>query len=326
MKKAEEKKKAEEGVKKNAEHMSLPPMERIESVAVMVPVSNLKVFKASKEIFTDLSVEEFAALKESIKEHGILEPLVARRSSKPNVMDVLIGGHRLKALIELGYKEAPVLLRDDLPTDEKALLVSIEEQIYRRPLSYADMAKALAKRKELKSTDDKPAEKAETAGVGKRQEQRLVAVGTKLIPEWMDVLEAKNISLEKAHGLAQLEETVQKEIHEAVFKNGADHANKAIAKIDIGKTVEAELKKQKERITKLESENVDKDTEINILTQKLEQKEKAKKKVALDDSLAKYTIEAFFLLWDDMIATGNVGMLNDIEERLMGKGWQGPGL
>ncbi len=54
------------------------------------------------------SKEQFEQLKTSIKEHSLVEPLVA--NSAPNRKNILIGGHgRLKAAKELGLKTVPVV-------------------------------------------------------------------------------------------------------------------------------------------------------------------------------------------------------------------------
>jgi DNA modification methylase len=54
------------------------------------------------------SKEAAENLKQSIKQHGIVDPLIV--NSAPNRKNILIGGHfRLSVLKELGYKEVPVV-------------------------------------------------------------------------------------------------------------------------------------------------------------------------------------------------------------------------
>lgn len=72
---------------------------------VYVPIESLKPSEYNPRYW---SKEAIAHLKESIKQHGLVDPLVA--NSADNRKDVVIGGHfRLSVLKDLGYKEVPVV-------------------------------------------------------------------------------------------------------------------------------------------------------------------------------------------------------------------------
>src|SRR5271157_5532407 len=66
-----------------------------------------------------ISEQELEALTRSIREFGLIDPIIARKEDK-----TVIGGHqRLLAARKLGYKTVPVVLAD--LTKEKARLLNI---------------------------------------------------------------------------------------------------------------------------------------------------------------------------------------------------------
>lgn len=72
---------------------------------VYVSVSDLRLSTYNPRRHTP---EAMAGLKESLKRFGTVDPVIA--NSAPKRKNILIGGHmRLKALKELGFKEAPVV-------------------------------------------------------------------------------------------------------------------------------------------------------------------------------------------------------------------------
>jgi hypothetical protein len=69
----------------------------------------------------EITDEALAGLRTSIARYGLVQPLVVNRKN-----DRVIGGHqRLKALLEAGVDEAPVVLVELNAIDEKALNVSL---------------------------------------------------------------------------------------------------------------------------------------------------------------------------------------------------------
>jgi ParB family transcriptional regulator, chromosome partitioning protein len=92
-------------------------------------------------------------IAESIKTLGLLNPIVLRASSKQSGEDagkpfILVAGHhRLEALKLLGREEAECLLLAD--DDLQAELAEIDENFCRAELTPAQMASAMARRKEI---------------------------------------------------------------------------------------------------------------------------------------------------------------------------------
>ena len=81
-----------------------------------LPISDLRPDPANPRRISD---EELEALTRSIREFGLIDPIIARREDK-----VVIGGHqRLLAARKLGMKQVPVILVD--LSDEQAHLLNL---------------------------------------------------------------------------------------------------------------------------------------------------------------------------------------------------------
>ena len=87
---------------------------------------------------TSLSQEALAELVASIREHGLLQPLIVR--SRDARWEIVAGERRWRALKLLGSKTAPVIVRD--LTDEQMLLVALVENLQREELSALEEARS----------------------------------------------------------------------------------------------------------------------------------------------------------------------------------------
>jgi ParB family transcriptional regulator, chromosome partitioning protein len=87
-----------------------------------------------------------AALAESIRDHGLEQPIVVRPNPLSVNSFVLVAGcHRLAAFRLLGQTEIPVIVRQLSP--DEARLVEIDENLMRRELDPLDRAVFMAERK-----------------------------------------------------------------------------------------------------------------------------------------------------------------------------------
>jgi ParB family chromosome partitioning protein len=86
------------------------------------------------------SEEELDNLKDSIAEHGILQPLVVSKSSDGKY-ELIAGERRLRASRMLNLKEIPVIVRPEI-TDQKKLELAIIENIQRQELNAVEEAQA----------------------------------------------------------------------------------------------------------------------------------------------------------------------------------------
>ena len=85
--------------------------------------------------FDEAKIDELSA---SIREKGILEPLLVRRSL--NRYELIAGGRRLRAAVKAGLKEVPVIVRE--ATDTEVLQLALIENLQREDLNPIDEARA----------------------------------------------------------------------------------------------------------------------------------------------------------------------------------------
>lgn len=76
--------------------------------------------------------QKIAELAQSIKEHGIIQPLVVLKK-KEGGYQLIAGQRRLKAAISIGLKEVPAIIRNVLPSQK--LEMSLIENIQREDLN-----------------------------------------------------------------------------------------------------------------------------------------------------------------------------------------------
>lgn len=85
--------------------------------------------------YEEAALEE---LKSSIKEKGILQPILIR--TKGDRFEVVAGERRLRAAQAIGMQEVPVVIKD--VSDEEALVLALIENIQREELNVIEEAKA----------------------------------------------------------------------------------------------------------------------------------------------------------------------------------------
>ncbi|PIE98369.1 MAG: chromosome partitioning protein ParB [Treponema sp.] len=89
-----------------------------------------------RQVFSDESLQELSV---SIKEHGIIQPVVVSRGEKGELF-IVAGERRTRASILAGLSEIPVLISDI--AEEKNLEVALIENIQREDLNPIEEAKA----------------------------------------------------------------------------------------------------------------------------------------------------------------------------------------
>lgn len=83
--------------------------------------------------------EQLVELRDSIKEFGILQPLILKKESNGEYM-LIAGERRLRAARMAGLEKVPAIIRD--ATDEEAGMIALVENIQRENLGYIEEAKA----------------------------------------------------------------------------------------------------------------------------------------------------------------------------------------
>ena len=108
-----------------------PPAEKVKPLSA----SLLEPFQGHP--FRVASGEEMEQLKESIREYGVLSPLLVR--PRGNGRYEIVSGHRRKAACEaLGITELPVLVRD--MTDDEAVILMVDSNIQREHILPSEKA------------------------------------------------------------------------------------------------------------------------------------------------------------------------------------------
>ena len=111
---------------------------QIETTSITVPISKIQALpKQSRRYFDE---EKLAKLVQSIKEHGILEPLLVRPLTQ-NKYELIAGGRRLRAAIEAGLTEVPIVSKQ--LDDKQALEVALLENLQREDLNPVEEVEAI---------------------------------------------------------------------------------------------------------------------------------------------------------------------------------------
>ncbi|MDD5014947.1 MAG: ParB/RepB/Spo0J family partition protein, partial [Atribacterota bacterium] len=82
--------------------------------------------------------EKMEELKESIKKHGIIQPIIVRKMA--NGYEIVAGERRLKAAKEIGLKKIPAIIKTF--NNEKSLEIALVENIQREDLNPVEQANA----------------------------------------------------------------------------------------------------------------------------------------------------------------------------------------
>jgi ParB family transcriptional regulator, chromosome partitioning protein len=105
-----------------------------------------------RRIFSDAELEGLAA---SIRENGLLQPLVVRPvEGTTDRFELVVGERRFRAITSLGWEDAPVLVRE--ATDETLLVLALVENLQREqlnPLEEAEGYVALSEKFKLSHTE-----------------------------------------------------------------------------------------------------------------------------------------------------------------------------
>lgn len=111
---------------------SINQMETVEKV----PLKDIKVNPYQpRKIFDEVTLNELA---ESIKEHGILQPIIVRKRTK--FFEIVVGERRFRASQIAGLHEIPAVIRE--LTDQQMMEIAILENLQREDLTPIEEADA----------------------------------------------------------------------------------------------------------------------------------------------------------------------------------------
>jgi ParB family chromosome partitioning protein len=88
--------------------------------------------------------DELEALAHTIREHGVLQPIVVRRvASGADRYEIIAGERRWRAVQKAGLKEIPVVVKD--VSDDAAFELALVENLQRQDLNAIEVAEAYAR-------------------------------------------------------------------------------------------------------------------------------------------------------------------------------------
>lgn len=108
----------------------------MEENITIVPIKDIKPLDNSR-----IGKTEVSELMKSLKQVGILQPIILRKSDQSIVM----GNRRFEAAKKLGWTEVPCILKENLEDDAEVYIMNLTENIQRKDISpmeigrYCDM-------------------------------------------------------------------------------------------------------------------------------------------------------------------------------------------
>lgn len=179
---------------------------------VELPLSELRSnpYQPRKN-FDEGALQELA---NSIKEHGVFQPIIAKKSIKG--YEIIAGERRVKASILAGKETIPAILRDF--SDQDMMEIALLENLQRENLNALEEAIAYKKLiDELSLTQDKLAER-----LGKSRSHITNMLGLLSLPEEVkDMIMANKLSMSHARVLSKIEDSEKvKQLAEKIVVDG----------------------------------------------------------------------------------------------------------
>ena len=179
---------------------------------VMVKLADLRSNPYQpRKIFDEKALEELA---ESIKEHGVFQPIIVKPSIKG--YEIIAGERRVKASILAGLTEIPAIIREF--NDTEMMEIALLENLQREDLTPIEEANAYKKISETLNLTQEELSKR----VGKSRSYITNTLGLlKLPPETQNLINEKKISMGHAKILSKLEDKYQiKELTDKIIIDG----------------------------------------------------------------------------------------------------------
>lgn len=161
-------------------------------------------------------------LAESVKENGLLEPIIVR-SFSAGTYEIISGHRRVEVCKELGIQTVPAIFRD--MTKDEAVIAMVDSNLQREHLlpsekAFAYKMKLEALKHQGKTTSRQLVGKLESAdkiseSESGRQVQRYIRL-THLIPELLQLVDEERIAFTPAVELSYLPENEQKILAEEI--------------------------------------------------------------------------------------------------------------
>ena len=184
---------------------------------VYINVKNLKPFE--NHPFKVVDNEELGRLATSIKENGVITPLIVR-DSDDNKFEVISGHRRLMASIKVGLESVPAYIYD--LDDEQAKIFVVDSNLHREQLLPSE--KAFAYKMKMEAIKEQGRLSGQVGHKSRdsisdtdsgRQVQRYIRL-TYLIPELLHLVDKNRIAFSVGVELSYLTEDEQAELYEVI--------------------------------------------------------------------------------------------------------------
>lgn len=176
-----------------------------------------------KHPFKVLDDEDMDDLVSSIKDNGIITPIVVRTSAhyEPKSYEIISGHRRVHAASKAGLTEVPAVIKE--MSDDEATVLMVDSNMQRQTILPSERAYSLkmkydalkhqGKRSDLTSAHDEPklasAKLGKNIGLSAAMVKRYIKL-TELIPEIMERVDEKRISVNLGYQIAFFSAKVQK--------------------------------------------------------------------------------------------------------------------
>ena len=176
-----------------------------------------KIFPYPNQPFVNYSEERLQELADDIKARGLDNPIVVRKINE-NEYQIIAGHNRFNAVKRLGWNRIPVNIKE--LTDEEAMIYLVQSNLLQRTnikesekvKAYTLRAKALKRQGKKGEAKYNSLEKiSESEQIKPRTLSRYIACSN-LIPEFLDLLDEKKISLNIGEQLAKLSPENQEKV------------------------------------------------------------------------------------------------------------------
>lgn len=200
--------------------VSKPQTTEIVNMAVGSVVPNLKNPYKYRE-------EDMKLLEDSIRENGIIQPIMVRKDDKADVYEIISGHRRYLAATRLEMTEVPVVVLDI--TKEEADIILVDSNLHREHILHSEKAFAYkmkmdALKKQGKRTDltsDQVGPKLSAGEVSDTdsasQVKRYIRL-TKLIPKLLSMVDENKMSFSVGVELSYLNKTEQTNLYDFIEK------------------------------------------------------------------------------------------------------------
>ncbi len=193
-----------------------------------VEIQRIKSFE--NHPFKVLDDDKMDALVNSIKENGVLNPVILRPDKNGNY-EMVSGHRRLRASILIGLTKIPAIVRE--MTDDESIIYMVDSNIQREELLPSEKAFAFKMKMEamnrqgersdltsgLKVQKSSHDEIGKDAGMGGRQVQRYIRL-TYLNNDLLQLVDDKKLGVNLAVDISFFDQDVQGWIYEYIKENG----------------------------------------------------------------------------------------------------------